>query len=100
MKMHQIYDNDLSELERECAALAGGERMTGRPETLEAALAWLNVNECAMEFRGISVALWCSNPWGEDTVHVTQGIRNGDIPAAIVEAVGQVWEQVNGEGSE
>src|SRR5688500_11357753 len=67
--------------------------MTGRPETLEAALAWLHssagLSSIHIGGAGVSVAT-CGT-------FSTADIRNGDIPAAIVEAVGQVWGQVHGE---
>lgn len=64
--------------------------MTGKPETLEAALAWLaeQYGDISFGVRGMVVSgAECCAVWDFD----------GDIPAAIVEAVGDVWEQVHGD---
>lgn len=68
--------------------------MTERPTTLEAALAWLAGRAGYLDFFDGGVLAYT----------IRDGVRserimfvNGDIPAAIVEAVGQVWDQVHGK---
>lgn len=67
-----------------------------RPTTLEEALAWLAKREGDLRFTDDAV-------WVVDGALIGYPVlycEAGDIPAAIVEAVGQVWELVNGEGSD
>lgn len=79
-----------------------------RPETLEQCLAWLiaDVNGVVSSWtdidgdRVVSAVGEVRHPNGPRHPHGMAVAKSGDIPAAIIAATQQVWDQVHGEASE
>lgn len=65
-----------------------------RPDSLESALAWLATQRGTLDLASDGCVVTIS-------VRTLYGFDDGekDIPAAIVSAVREVWDQINGKGN-